>query len=59
MVELDKDICPKKLKKLLLLKHNILIKELTGKIKDRNYLRLAVRNTKDNDKLLVSLKEEL
>ena len=59
MVELDKDICPKKLKKLLLLKHNILIKELTGKIKDRNYLRLAVRNTKDNDKLLVALKEEL
>lgn len=59
MVELDKDICPKKLKKSLLLKHNILIKELTGKIKDKNYLRLAVRNTKDNDKLLVALKEEL
>lgn len=59
MVELDKDICPKKLKKSLLLKHNILIKELTGKIKDKNYLRLAVRNTEDNDKLLVALKEEL
>lgn len=59
MVELENDISSKQLTKVLLLKHNILIKELTGKIKDRNYLRLAVRNTEDNDKLLAALREEL
>lgn len=59
MVELGEGISPKELTKKLLLKHNILIKELTGKIKDRGYLRLAIRNTEDNNKLLQALREEL
>lgn len=46
----------------LLTKHNIFIKDLTGKIKDpagRQYIRIAVRDCKDNDLLINALKEEL
>ena len=59
MVELDKDISPKELLKRILIKHEILIKELTTKTNGRNYLRLAVRNTEENDLLIAALKEEL
>ncbi len=59
MVELADDISPKELLKTLLIKYEILIKELTTKTNGRNYLRLAVRNTEDNDKLLGALKTEL
>lgn len=59
MVELDKDISPKELLKKLLIKHNLLIKELTTKTNGRNYLRLAVRNNCDNDYLIAAMKKEL
>ena len=59
MVELDEKISPKELLKKLLIKHSLLIKELTTKTNGRNYLRLAVRDTHDNDVLLDALKEEL
>ena len=59
MVELKKDISPKELLKKLLIKHNLLIKELTTKTNGRNYLRLAVRNTEENDILIAAMKEEL
>lgn len=59
MVELDKDISPKELLKKLLIKHNLLIKELTTKTNGRNYLRLAVRSKADNDKLIAAMKKEL
>lgn len=59
MVELQKDISPKELLKKLLIKHNLLIKELTTKTNGRNYLRLAVRNTEENDILIAAMKEEL
>lgn len=59
MVELDKDISPKDLLKRLLIKYNLLIKELTTKTNGRNYLRLAIRNMADNDVLLAALREEL
>lgn len=59
MVELDEKISPKELLKKLLIRHNLLIKELTTKTNGRNYLRLAVRDTHDNDVLLDALKEEL
>ena len=59
MVELDGSIHPKELLKRLLIRHNLLIKELTTKTNGRNYLRLAVRNTEDNDVLLSALKEEM
>ena len=59
MVELDMGISPKELLKTLLIKHNLLIKELTTKTNGRNYLRLAVRNKKDNDILIQAMKTEI
>ena len=59
MVELDENISPKELLKVLLIKHNLLIKELTTKTNGRNYLRLAIRNTEDNNALIRALKAEV
>ncbi len=59
MVELREGISPKELLKQLLIKHNILIKELTTKTNGKNYLRLAVRNTEDNNILISALRAEL
>ncbi len=59
MVELEKNVSSKELLKTLLIKHDILIKELTAKTNGSNYLRLAIRNTEDNNKLLSALKAEL
>jgi histidinol-phosphate/aromatic aminotransferase/cobyric acid decarboxylase-like protein/GTP:adenosylcobinamide-phosphate guanylyltransferase len=59
MVELDKSIVPKELLKHLLVKYDLLIKELTTKTNGGNYLRLAVRNTKDNNILISALISEL
>lgn len=59
MVELDKSISPTELLKTLLIKYEILIKELTTKTNGKNYLRLAVRDTNDNDVLIRALIEEL
>ena len=59
MVELKDGISPKDLLKALLIKYEILIKELTTKTNGKNYLRLAVRNSEDNDKLISALKAEL
>lgn len=59
MVELEERISPKELLKTLLIKHNLLIKELTTKTNGRNYLRLAVRNTEDNDILIEAIKAEI
>ena len=59
MVELDRGISPKELLKKLLIKYNLLIKELTTKTNGREYLRLAVRNREDNDILLKALRREL
>ena len=59
MVELNQGIDAKELLKVLLVRHNILIKELTTKTNGRNYLRLAVRNEEDNDALLSALRKVL
>lgn len=59
MVELVGGISPKELLKKLLIKHNLLVKELTTKTDGRNYLRLAVRDTTDNNILISAMKEEL
>ena len=59
MVELDGRISPTELLKKLLVKYNLLIKELYTKTNGRNYLRLAVRNTEDNDTLIRALHTEL
>ena len=59
MVELDDGIDPNELLKNLLVKYNLFIKELTNKTNGGRYLRLAVRNTEDNDLLLNALRTEL
>ena len=59
MVELEEGIDPRGLLRALLVRHEILIKELTTKTNGRNYLRLAVRNAADNDRLVAALREEL
>lgn len=59
MVQLEENLSPRGLLKTLLVKYNILIKELTTKTDGGNYLRLAVRDTVDNDMLIKALKHEL
>ncbi|MCR4938900.1 MAG: aminotransferase class I/II-fold pyridoxal phosphate-dependent enzyme [Treponemataceae bacterium] len=59
MIELDDNICPKQLLKTLLIKHEMLIKELTAKTDGRHYLRIAIRNREDNNRLIEVLKAEL
>lgn len=59
MVELTGGISAETLTEKLLLKHNLFIKNLSSKIKNEQYVRFAVRNTEDNDKLLVALIKEL
>ena len=59
MAELTGSISARALTKALLLKHNLFIKDLTSKMNGGQYIRLAVRNTEDNDKLLAALAQEL
>ena len=40
----------------LLVMHDIFIKDLSKKVSGGEYLRLAVRNNKDNDRLLSAMK---
>ncbi len=42
-----------------LLEKDVLVKDLSAKLSGRPYLRLAVRNTQDNDRLLAALREAL
>lgn len=61
MVEITTGISAKELNRQLIIKHNILIKNLVAKIHQdgRQYIRLAIRNSQDNDKLIDSLKSVL
>jgi len=61
MVELTGGVTAKELTRKLLVRHNLLIKDLSGKIRreGRQYIRLAVRNESDNAVLLDALKKTL
>jgi histidinol-phosphate/aromatic aminotransferase/cobyric acid decarboxylase-like protein len=59
LVELTGKKTAKELTKVLLLKYNLLIKDLSAKISTGEYVRLAVRNREDNDRLLAALQSEL
>lgn len=59
MVELDKGNSAMAITKALLIEHSILVKDLTSKTKGKNYLRIAIRNTDDNNKLLSAIKSVL
>ena len=59
MIELSKDISAIGLLKKLLISYKIFIKELSSKTNGGNYLRIAIRDTEDNDRLLNALRKEL
>lgn len=59
MAELTGGMTSRELTKALLLKHNIFIKDLSAKMGGAQYVRLAIRNTEEDDKLLAALKQEL
>jgi histidinol-phosphate/aromatic aminotransferase/cobyric acid decarboxylase-like protein len=59
MAELVGGYSAKEITKQLLIGHNILIKDLSPKMGGKQYLRLAVRNTQDNDDLVAALKTVL
>ena len=59
MVELDARFSSKELLKEMLVKYNILMKELVSKTEGGNYLRIAVRDKHDDDLLIAALKKEL
>lgn len=61
MVELVNGTSSKELTRRLLLEYHLFIKDLTGKFfcDGRQFIRLAVRNHKDNEKLLMAMKEIL
>ena len=58
MVELA-NVTAAEVTKKLLVEQNIFVKDLSTKIPDGNYLRLAIRSAADNDKLIDALKTEL
>lgn len=61
MVEIINGMSAGELTGRLLAKHNILVKDLSSKIKreSRQFIRLAVRDDADNGKLLAALRKEL
>ncbi len=59
LVALDRGLCPHELCKKLLVKYGIFVKDLTEKVGGSPYLRIAVRDQKDDDRLLDALKAEL
>lgn len=59
MVEMDEDMSGQELLKKLLVKHDVLIKDLSGKTGGRNLIRIAIRNTEDNNRLISAIKQEI
>lgn len=59
MIELINGKTAKELTKIMLLKHNLFVKDLSTKIKGKQYLRIAVRNREDNDKIINAMKKEM
>lgn len=55
MIELTTGQKSYELTKYLLVNHDILVKDLSSKLGDKQYLRIAVRKAEDNDKLLYAL----
>jgi histidinol-phosphate/aromatic aminotransferase/cobyric acid decarboxylase-like protein len=58
-VELTNGISAAWLTKELFVRHSILIKDLSKKMKNGEYVRIAIRNEEDNDRLTNALKAEL
>ncbi|MBE6548108.1 MAG: aminotransferase class I/II-fold pyridoxal phosphate-dependent enzyme [Ruminococcaceae bacterium] len=59
MAELTGEMTSRELTKRLLLNYDLFIKDLSPKMGGKQYVRLAVRNTEDNNKLIDALRAEL
>ena len=59
LIELTSGITAFELTEKLLNMHNILIKDLTSKLGNDRFIRIAVKDTAENDKFLEALKESL
>lgn len=61
MAEVTTGMSAKELNRRLIVKHNLLIKNLVAKIQQdgRQYIRLAVKTTEEDNKLITAIKEEL
>ena len=59
MVQITGDITTAALAEIMLSKYNILIKDLSSKVDGKKYLRLAVRDEKDDNVLLQALRNEM
>lgn len=61
MAEVTTGMTAKELNRRLIVKHNLLIKNLVAKIQQdgRQYIRLAVKTTEEDNKLIAAIKDEL
>lgn len=61
MAEIINGMTAAELTKRIYVKHHILIKDLSAKVVrgGRQYVRLAIRNTEENDKMLLALRDAL
>ena len=59
LIELTSGITAFELTEKLLNRHNILIKDLTSKLGNDRFIRIAIKDTAENDKFLEALKESL
>ena len=62
MVEILNGMTAREMTKILLVKYNLFIKDLSGKVNcndNRQFVRLAVRNEEDNNKLITALRAAL
>ena len=60
MIEITNGMTAKELMIKLFKNHYLLIKDLTSKFHDgKQYIRIAIRNDADNNKMLEALKKEL
>ena len=59
LIELKNGMTAFELTKKLLNEHDILIKDLTRKFGNDRYIRIAVKDSEDNDKLIEALKSTL
>lgn len=59
MIELLNGVTSKDFTKTMLLKYNLFVKDLSGKMKEGQYIRVAIRNELDNNKLLKAIKYEM
>lgn len=57
--ELTNGMAASQLTKLLLVKHTILIKDLSKKLGGGAFIRIAIRGSADNDRLIAALKTEM